>query len=281
MTRSLAFETKLLTRPIRIALLAAGALLCASTAHAQLRPLDPPLWSVFDPATSLSVHLGVGLLPDQPATLAGTVGRLTELGRYQAAWRSGRLAIEAQGTVRRKFHDERRTDEPEAAVTTPGPARSDNGDHTISTTVRLTPDRPSFATVRFGTRLPNSNNRVGLDRDRTDFFAMLGGQLRAGSYRAAGEAGLGIFGSRLANYEQSDVLVYSATLQRDGALVSAIASVTGEYTPHMIPRGNEDRAETRVGVQVGRRLSLRLLWVHGLTPASPSDGVLIGLGATL
>jgi hypothetical protein len=133
-------------------------------------------------------------------------------------------------------------------------------------------------TLRFGARLPNSNNRIGLDRDRTDFFATLGGALRSGRYHAGAEAGIGIFGTRLPDYEQSDVLVYTATVRREARLVTALASVTGHYTPHMVPRGNEDLSETRIGVQIGRGVRLRALWVHGLTASSPSDGLLLSLG---
>jgi hypothetical protein len=250
----------------------------AAPARAQLRPLEPVPWSVLDPGRTLSVQVGAGLLFHQTAALAGTVGRLGEIGDYQAAWRSGRVAIEIEGTVLRAFHDQKRFEAPDDAVRTPGPDRTDAGDHSISTVVRLTPDRPSFATLRFGTRLPNSNNRIGLDRDQTDFFATLGGQLRRGPYRAAAEAGLGIFGTRRPDYEQSDVLVYTATLRREGARLTAVGEVTGHYTPHMVPRGNEDLSESRLGLQVGRRLWLRALWVHGLTGSSPSNGVLVTAG---
>lgn len=253
--------------------------LAPATAHAQLRPLEPLPWELFDPGSSLAIDVGAGFLLHQPATLAGTIGRLAEIGDYQAAWRSGRIAIEIEGTALRDFHDQSRVAPPDPAVRTPGPDRSDAGNHAISTIVRLTPERPSFATLRFGARLPNSNNRVGLDRDRTDFFATLGGRLRRGRYLAGAEAGIGIFGTRLPDYEQSDVLVYSASVRREARLVTALASVTGHYTPHMIPRGNEDLSEARIGVQIGRRLRLRALWVHGFAASSPSDGLLLSLGA--
>ena len=251
----------------------------AAPARAQLRPLEPASWSVFDARQSWTVEFGGGLFQDQRAALAGTVGRLFEFGDYQAAWRTGRIAIEVQGTVLREFRDQARYAPADPAVLTQGPNRSDSGDHGIATLIRLTPDRPSFALLRFGTRLPNSNNRVGLDRDRTDFFATLGGQLRHGPYRAAGEAGIGIWGTQLADHEQSDVLVYTAALRREGARLTAIGSLTGHYTPHWIPRGNGDLAETRIGIQLGRRVWLRALWVHGLTDFSPSDGLLVTAGA--
>jgi hypothetical protein len=252
----------------------------AAPAYPQLRPLEPAAWLVFDAGQSWTVEVGGGVLQDQRAALAGTVGRLSEFGDYQAAWRTGRIAIEIQGTVLREFRDQARYAPADPVVLTAGPNRSDSGDHGIATLIRLTPDRPSFALLRFGTRLPNSNNRVGLDRDRTDFFATLGGQLRRGPYRAAGEAGIGIWGTQLADHEQSDVLVYTAALRREGALLTAIGSLTGHYTPHWIPLGNADLAETRIGVQVGRRVWLRALWVHGLTRFSPGEGLLLTAGAT-
>lgn len=255
--------------------------LASDPARAQLRPIEPLPWEIFQPGTAIVADLGGGFLLDQPATLAGTVGRLAEIGDYHAAWRSGRIAIEIQGTALRDFRDETRVASPDAAVRTPGPHRSDAGNHAIATLVRLTPERPSFAALRFGARLPNSNNRIGLDRDRTDFFATLGGTLRRGRYRAGAEAGIGIFGTRLPDYEQSDVLVYSATLRREARLVTALATVTGHYTPHSIPRGNEDLSETRIGVQIGRLVCLRALWVHGLTGSSPSNGLLLSLGTRL
>jgi hypothetical protein len=252
--------------------------LAPTPARAQLRPLEPLPWEIFRPGTTLVADLGGGVLLDQPATLAGTVGRLAEVGDYQAAWRSGRIAIEIQGTVLRDFRDQKRVAPPEPAVRKAGPHRSDAGDHAISTIVRLTPNLPSFATLRFGARLPNSNNRIGLDRDRTDFFATLGGTLRRGRYRVGAEAGIGILGTHLPDYEQSDVLVYSASLRREARLVTALASVTGHDTPHMVPRGNEDLSESRIGFEIGRRIRIRALWVHGLTSSSPSNGLLLSLG---
>lgn len=272
-----------LARVYRTVLPGALSSLCialgAGPAHAQLRPLEPAAWPIFDPQRSWTIEVGGGVFRDQRAALAGTVGRLTELGDYQAAWRAGRVAIEVQGTAVRTFRDQARYAPADPAVQTTGPRRSDSGDHGIATLVRLTPERPSFAILRFGTRLPNSNNRVGLDRDRTDFFATLGGQLRRGPYRAAAEAGLGIWGTQLVDHEQSDVLLYTATLRREGARLTAIGSLTGHYTPHMIPRGNGDLAETRVGLQLGRRLWVRALWVHGFTDFSPGDGLLLTAGA--
>jgi hypothetical protein len=46
----------------------------------------------------------------------------------------------------------------------------------------------------------------------------------------------------------------------------------------MVPRGNEDLSESRIGFEIGRRIRIRALWVHGLTSSSPSNGLLLSLG---
>ena len=87
----------------------------------------------------------------------------------------------------------------------------------MSTSVLLTPPEwRAQAALRFGTRLPTSDNAVGLDRDRTDFFALAGGRLRGERLSVAGEAGVGIFGTRSEHHEQSDALVYSLAAEYAG-----------------------------------------------------------------
>src|SRR5690606_20817014 len=60
-------------------------------ASAQLRPLDPLEWRIFDDDVGLVAGVGAGVLFDQPATLAGTRGTLLEIGRYSLAYRSRRI----------------------------------------------------------------------------------------------------------------------------------------------------------------------------------------------
>src|SRR5690606_36584954 len=104
----------------------------------------------------------------------------------------------------------------------------DAGDVLVSTMVLLTPpERDVSAILRFGTRLPTTDNTVGLDRDRTDFFALLGGRLKTRQLYLAGEAGIGINGTHDPNYEQSDMLLYSVTAWYLHGLISPRITLVG------------------------------------------------------
>lgn len=266
----------------RAGLVLALALLPAPGA-AQLRPLDPPSWRIFDfdGAGAVEASAGVGVFDQQRAALAGTEGRLLELGNFQAAWRSGRIALEFSGTVVRMFEDQATFAAPLDGVRQNGPGRVDAGDYRVSTSVLLTPrDAAAQALLRFGTRLPTTDNGVGLDRDQTDFFALLSGRVRRGGLRVVGEAGVGIFGTRNANHEQSDALVYSlATEYARGPVVPSLELV-GHVDPFdsWTPRGNEDLRELRAGVRIGGRRWIRAQGVVGLADFSPRRGLLLSAG---
>lgn len=248
-------------------------------AAAQLRPLSPATWEIFDAPTVVSARLGAGVLHDQRASLAGTEGRLLELGEFTVAWRSGRVALEAAGTLLRIL-DERSTFAPPYGGARPveGGRRRDTGDYRISTLLLLTPpDRPAAAMLRFGTRLPTTDNRVGLERDQTDFFALVGGRVQSSLARATGEVGVGINGTRETGYEQSDVLAYALTAAlRRGPVVPTLA-VAGHFDgrPGRSTRGNEELAEVRIGVRTGGRLRAEAELVRGLLPFSPGYGLLL------
>ncbi|HEX2188512.1 MAG TPA: hypothetical protein VHG51_06410, partial [Longimicrobiaceae bacterium] len=160
--------------------------------------------------------------------------------------------------------------------------RHDSGDYRVATVVRLTPeDAPALAVLRFGTRLPTTDNGVGLDRDALDFFALLGGRVRRGALAVGAEAGVGINGTRDPVFEQRDVLVYAVTAEyaASPALVptlSAVGNVPG--LPERDVRGNEDLGEVRLGVRAGERRWLRVELVRGFTEFSPSAGVIVSAG---
>src|SRR5690606_16273589 len=179
--------------------------------HAQLRPLDPLEWQAFDVAEPVRLELGVAAFDGQRASLAGVRGRLWELGHIRASWRTGRVLLEASGTVLRVFDDEVTLEPPAAGVSAGnGGRRLDVGDWGLATAVRLTPARwPAALALRFGTRLPTTDNRVGLERDATDFFAVAAGRWHAGPVLLSAESGLGIHGTRDPDFEQSDLWFYA------------------------------------------------------------------------
>lgn len=259
-------------------------LLAAAPAGSQLRPLEPAAWEVFDAGRSVSARAGVGAHADQRASLAGTEGRLVELGNFAVTWRSGRVALEAAGTVARALEDETRFAAPfGGALDAEGPERFDSGDYRLLTTVLLTPPEAGNAlALRFGTRLPTTNNRVGLDRDQTDFFGLLAGRARAGALRVSGETGVGIYGTRYPSFEQSDLWIYAATAALPLARVTPSLSLLGQMdlSAGAPLRGNEDLAELRLGARTRGRHWVEAQVVRGLAAFSPRVGVLLAAGTT-
>ncbi|HYW09976.1 MAG TPA: hypothetical protein VE913_23625 [Longimicrobium sp.] len=261
--------------------LAALAFAWPTAARAQLRPLDPTDWRMFTEAPAVRVELGAGAFDGQRASLAGTEGTLVEAGNFRALWRTGRVVFEASGTAQRIFHDERRFAEADAAVTEPGPDRNDSGDYRIATLVRLTPEGSrALGILRFGTRIPTTDNRVGLDRDATDFFALLGGRVARGAASLAGEAGVSINTTRRPDFEQDDLFLYAVRAEYDRFAVVPSLTFTGQQvgSGHREIRGNESLGEARLGLRVGRRRWVRVEGVAGTHGFGPNVGVLVAAG---
>jgi hypothetical protein len=270
------------SKPRTLFLAACAVLACASSARAQLRPLEPFEWRMFEVGRVVSAQVGAGWLGDQRASLAGTEGTLLEAGNFRAFWRTGRVVLEAGGTVQRVFDEESRfaPAEPDVAADDDG-TRRDAGDYRVLTTVRLTNEgAPVAAALRFGARLPTTDNTVGLDRDATDFFATLGGRTTRGRVSVQGEAGIGIFGTRERVFEQDDLLVYAFRAEYAGGIVRPMLTILGQQvgTGHSEIRGNESLGEVRLGVRAGGRRWLLAEVVKGYTDFSPGLGVLLSAG---
>lgn len=252
---------------------------------AQLRPLDPLEWQAFDAAEPVRLELGVAAFQGQRASLAGVRGLLWELGLVRVSWRTGQVLFEASGTALRAFRDEARLEAPAAGVSpAAGGLRKDAGDWELATAVRLTPpDAPADLALRFGTRLPTTDNRVGLERDATDFFAIVAGRWRAGRLTLSGESGLGIHGTRDPDFEQSDLWHYVLALEYGrGRLTSRIELVGQEDgLDHRAPRGTEELRELRLILRAGRKRWVELSLVRGLEEFSPAAGLSVGAGVLL
>jgi hypothetical protein len=128
--------------------------------------------------------------------------------------------------------------------------------------------------------LPTTDNTTGLDRDAVDFFATVGAARPSGSFRVAGEAGIGIHSTREERFEQDDLLLYSGSVeyQRDFFIpsVSVIGLKLG--TAHSEIRGVEDLGEFRFGVRRGVHRWIRLEVVKGYETFSPSYGYILTAG---
>ena len=270
----------------RILLLAAallpGSAAVSSSASAQLRPLDHADWILIGGAGSISARAGVSRLFDQRASLAGTSGDLWEAGIVTLAWRTGRVTLEASGTAQRFFREDERFAEPYTDVVPADDGhRHDSGDYRIGTSVRLTPFGARFTgAVRFGTRLPATDNTTGLDRDAIDFFSTIGGATSIRALALSGEAGLGIHSTRETRFEQEDVLLYSARAELRGLRVTPSVEVIGQRhgTAHAAIRGVENLGEVRAGVRIGSRIFASVEGVFGYETFSPSSGLLVSVG---
>ena len=253
--------------------------------RAQLRPLEPLDWDAFTSQNSVRASMRIGWFADQRASLAGVRGDLFEVGEVRVTVRTGRVLIEAAGTPQRFLSDEEMLEAPagDTQVMSGDRARHDSGDYRIGTTV-LFGDAASSrsAVLRFGTRLPTTDNRVGLDRDATDFFGLLGGQQRWHQFTLAAEAGVSINGTRISTYEQSDVLAYALSLRYNaGAWAPTVAIVGQNDLRTGRIRGNEDLMEVRAALRYGVQRWVDLTVVAGTAEFSPGVGVMLGGGVQL
>ena len=250
--------------------------------NAQLRPLEPLDWNGFSAARTMRASMQVSYLHDQRASLAGVRGNLFEVGEARFVMRSGRVQLEAAGTLQRFLRDEDVLEEPagDARAASAERKRHDSGDYRIGTAIAIGDLTGStLGAVRFGTRLPTTDNRVGLDRDATDFFGTIGLQHRWQRLSVSGSAGVGINGTRITTYEQSDVLAYDVSMRWSGGGYSPVITLVGQNDLRSGRiRGNEDLMELRGGIRIGDERWLDVAVVGGLTEFSPGVGVIVGGG---
>lgn len=272
-------------RPIDLspALLLAAAVLAGTpgTSLAQLRPLEGADWSVLD-GRSWHVEVGSGVYSGQRASLAGTEGRLWELGTFTVAVALGRVALQVSGTAFRAFQDETVFAEPLDGTRSPdGRDRYDTGDYQLATVVGLLPYGGNYdALLRFGARLPTTDNGVGLERDRTDFFGTVAGRWIRGPLALSAEAGIGILGTRDARMEQVDPILYAASVAHRLGPVTPSLEIVGQHDTRAGAelRGTEDLSELRGGLRIHWKPWVELTVVRGLTAFSPDWGMAVRVG---
>ena len=271
--------------PATQAALAACALFAApEVVSAQLRPLEPLEWRIFDTDVVLIAGAGVGVLWDQPAPLAGTRGTLVEAGAYALTIRSARIAIQLGGTALWRFTEQDTTGAPVGVVEPADGVRQDAGPAFAYTAFRFSPDSwPADLVLRFGASLPTTSNESGLDRDRTDFFALLSARYTRGALSVSAENGVGINGTMRPGLPQSDVWTYAFGATYALRALTLSADVVGRQDGHSyVIRGNEDLRELRAGFDIGRTRWLRVRYVRGLeSVASPAHGLRVSAGMLL
>ena len=262
--------------------LAVAVTIAAGPLGAQLRPLEPVQWRLLETGDTFAAELGFSRFSGQRASLAGTRGDLWELGNFGVAWRTGRVVLAAEGTAQRRFRERSRFAAPYPDVDAVDDGRRhDSGDSRVSTTVRVTAARnPWLGIVRFGARLPTTDNSTGLDRDAVDFFAMLGGARSLGRVSIQAETGLGIHTTRETQFEQEDLFLYAVRSEYRGFAITPSIAILGQLhgTTHSAIRGVENLGELRVGLRAGVKKWVRAEVVAGYETFSPSSGVIISAG---
>jgi surfeit locus 1 family protein len=265
--------------PLLLALVALG--LGPRPATAQLRPLDPFEWRVLEDDIDVLGSFGSAATFDQRVPLAGSRGHLLELGSYRLLWRSGRIGLDLSGTAFWRYAERDSLEAPATGVEiAEHGVRQDFGPATASAFVRISPATArTDLVVRFGARLPTTSHASGLERDETDFFALVGGMWESAAWALAAELGVGIHGSVSADYRQSDVLLYNLGVRRTAGPLTLTAFLVGHVDGHHWRiRGNEDQGELRLALRTGQRRWLQLGYLHGITAYSPGHGASLGVG---
>jgi hypothetical protein len=213
-----------------------------------------------------------------------TRGTLLEIGNYAVALRFDRVAVEISGTAVWRVTHESVVRMPESWVDSiGGSARQDVGYASASTALDLTPhSSPVDIVVRFGARIPTTSDESGLERDRTDFFATAALRYRTGPFAFAAENGVGIHGTIIPRYPQSDVWAYTFSAgYRDRGLFGSAQLVGHSDGKDRVQRGNEDLSELRIGAGIGNGRWLGITYIRGLTDFSPRHGLRVTAGLHL
>jgi hypothetical protein len=133
--------------------------------------------------------------------------------------------------------------------------------------------------VRFSTRLATMSNEPGLERDRSDFYALAAGRAGRGRVALVAEAGVGVLGTRNSALDQVDVLAYAAGADVRLGRVTLSGVVLGQDDLHRwVVRGNESLSELRFGLRAGGDVWLSANAIVGLAEHSPASGFTFMMG---
>ena len=240
---------------MRISLFTIMAVLVASTALAQQRPLvteDPETIG----AGRLLLEGGVEYARDAVYPVSGLRGNLWRVplvGISVGVSSIAEIQID-QASFSHLQITSRRPAPLTGLVTATGSSTTDTDDLLIGAKIRIAPEgatRPAFG-FRFATKLPNANNESGLGLDTTDFFASVLAGKTTESVRIVGNIGFGILGDPTNGNRQNDVLTYGVSFAR---AITNSAEVVGEVNGRANTRsagplpGTESRSIVRVGLR--------------------------------
>jgi len=274
----------------RLITLVVFSLTLACTASAQQRPL---LTEDIDitPAGSISISAGTDFLQNAKFPLSGLTGDLTRVGeiRIRTGYASN-VEVQMDGVIQEFLAIDSRSAAPPIPLDIAGNSTNDFGDITTSVKIKLkneTRNLPAFG-LKFGFKMPNSNEKKGIGTNQTDIFTKFiaqktFGKTKGGSskFKIFGNLGLGIMTAPLEQFSQNDVLLYGlAGVFSVNDRINLVSEVNGRVSTQggEAPLGTESQGQFRVGTQIkASGLQFDTAAIFGLTKFSPRSGITFGV----
>jgi len=241
----------------RFFLLVLFCLLAFLPLAAQNRPLQTSDAEILPPGT-MRAEVGFDFLQDVNFPLSGLSGDLTSLGVIGVRMGVGKMVeVQLEGAVQNFLDVKKQGASFVPVLELTGPRSThDTGDFSLSTKIRIFGDRgrwPSLA-MRFGFRMPNSNQARGVGTNSTDVFALFILQKHFGKLNLFGNAGVAILQSPNAKFSQNDVLLYGGAFAYPlHRRLNVVGEAAGRYSSRKITTGligTESRSQARFGFQV-------------------------------
>jgi hypothetical protein len=248
---------------------------------------DPAVQPVAEvKAGTLLLGAGLGWGSDRSFPLSGLEGNLLSVGRFTLAYGlANRVLLEVRGDVWQTLWVDEADPPPIPLDADALDGRTgDVGDFRIGLLFApIGGERGFSAGAHMEVKLPNSNEAKGIGPNTTDIRLALLGSYGAPRWRATVSLGVGILEAPFENFEQNDVLLYSAeVLYRPGPNTRLALALDGRAsTRDRIPLGTEDLGEAIIGgdYRLGRWV-LDLALTYGLVEDSSEWGVRLGWAYT-
>lgn len=230
-------------------------------------------------------YWGVEYLNNWEAPLSGFHGNLRRLGSLHFQFYFSRtVSLQVKGVITQHL----RMDDPLLDLNSNQRLQqtSDVGDFTITTLGQIISPgkyRPAIG-LRVSTKLPNTNQNLGLGNNTTDVIMAVVMSKRYGSTRFFFDSGVGILTPPRRLNVQNDVFVYGFGMIWNAAPALRVA---GEINGFMSssehpPAGTEDRSRIKLGVAWNfSRVAVEVFTTHGLTSRDENFGIQLGLSTQL
>ncbi len=230
-------------------------------------------------------YLGVEYQHNWKAPLSGFHGNLRRLGSLHLQFFfSETVSLQVKGTIIQLLRMD--NSQLDSETNQHLHQTSDVGDFTITTLGQvISPGkyRPAIG-IRVTTKLPNTNQNLGLGNNTTDVIMAIVMSKSYGSTKFFLDSGVGILSPPRRLNVQNDVFVYGFGMIWNVSPEVRFASEINGFmssTDHP-PAGTEDRSHIKLGVAwTFSRVALELFSSYGLTQRDGDFGIQLGLSTQL